>query len=193
MLATMVLSVVLVAGSATLQAQDVCVVGAYADVGGTESVLTPIKNSVFSVYIVLFTEDFANAVAYSLTVPGSFGAGSDVFPQGDFPNGPFADILRTGDTVENRMGFGGCINGFGGTPILAARHDFIIFDEAAPPRVLEIGPDTREAPSSPNPFRPIYSTCQGVLKACGPRDLVMETVIPVDSESWGGVKSLFGN
>jgi hypothetical protein len=185
-IAAIAISAVLAAGAAL--AQSDCTVGAYVDLDGTESFYQPLEGEVFSVYVILFTEDFANAVSYGLSIPG-YNQPGGIFDLGFEAAGPFADLeyFPAGGALWVRTGLGECVIGFLGTPILVARHDLLV-DVGGGGVTLTMGPDPREDPNFP-----LYSTCQQVLIPCGRSDLSLGDVIATDSASWGQVKALYSN
>jgi hypothetical protein len=171
------------AGTALAQSLG-CVVGVYADDMGTRSQMTPPYNSpgisdVFSIYVILFTEDFANAVAWSLNIEG---LGTEIFQVDSFPYGNFLDTQPEG----YRLGLGGCVLGFNHTPILLMRHDLqALFGTG--PRLVTTGPNPLE-----NEMSPIYSTCLSALVPCDTNSLEISlSPIGVESNSWGQVKALY--
>lgn len=182
MVAVIALFVVMFAGTALAQN---CVVGVYADSTGTRSFVTPPYNTPsspsdpFSIYTILFTEDFANAVAWSLNIQG---LGTDIFQTGSFAYGNFLDTQPEG----YRLGLGECVLGFNHTPIKLMRHDLVAMMGTGP-RTCTTGPNTLE-----NPTSPIYSTCQSVLIPCDTGTLTINlSPIATESESWGQVKALY--
>jgi len=183
MVAVIALSLVMIAGTALAQN---CVVGVYADANGTDGYAeppyaTPPYSEPFYVYSILFTEDFANAVAWKLNIQG---LGSDILETGQFVYGNFLDTQPEG----YRLGLGDCVIGFNHTPIRLIRHELrALFGTG--PRLITVGPNVLEHPTNP-----IYSTCQAVLVPCGTSSLTINlSSVPTESESWGSVKALYNN
>lgn len=182
MVAVIALFVVMFAGTALAQN---CVVGVYADSTGTRSYVNAPYNTPgspsdqFSIYTILFTEDFANAVAWSLNIQG---LGTEIFQVGTFAYGNFLDTQPQG----YRLGLGECVLGFNHTPIKLMRHDLVAMLGTGSLDVTT-GPNILEDPTSP-----IYSTCQSVLLPCQTSSMII-TLSPVanESESWGSVKALY--
>lgn len=183
-MAAIILAVAVMAAGAAL-AQD-CVVGVFADPNGTDGYAEPPYNNPpysdpFHVYSILFTEDFANAVAWQVNIEGS---GTDIIVMNTEPYGNFLDTQPEGF----RMGLGDCVIGFNHTPIRLIRHTLIAAFGTGP-RVISVGPNLLEHPTNP-----IYSTCQSVLLPCRMQSLTVNlSSIPTESESWGSVKALYNN
>lgn len=183
MVAAIAISLVMIAGTALAQN---CVVGVYADPNGTDGYAEPPYNTPpfsdpFSVYTILFTEDFANAVAWKMNVQG---LGSDILVTGSEAFGNFLDEQPEG----YRLGLGDCVIGFNHTPIRLMRHELRAAFGSGP-RLITVGANLLEHPTNP-----IYSTCQSVLVPCGTSSLAVNlSAIPNESESWGSVKALYNN
>lgn len=182
MVAIIALTLVMFAGTAMAQE---CVVGVYADQNGTLGYVNPSYNGPISepfyLYSILFTEDFANAVAWKLNIQG---LGTDILETGRLEYGNFLDTTPEG----YRLGLGDCVIGFNHTPIKLIRHELRAFLGTGP-RLVTTGPNVLE-----NPTNPIYSTCQSVLVPCQTGSLLINlSPIPTDSGSWGSVKALYNN
>ena len=183
------IALALVATSAS--AQLPCIIGAYADEDGTESVGIATRDfgsivASFDVYYVLFTEDFVNAAAWGREVTG-------------FGNSPLirADYEAFGTFVEDRpegyrLGIGSCVIGFGGVPIVLLRETWNILDDYTPSGgsgTVQVIENVNEP--EPNNIHPVYNTCNDVILPCEAGQLLITRVVPNDSESWGSVKALF--
>lgn len=185
MVAIVALTLVMIAGTALAQN---CVVGVYADANGTDGYAEPPYNNPgtgfsdpFYVYSILFTEDFANAVAWNVHIQG---LGTDILEIGRQEYGNFLDVTPYG----YRMGLGDCVIGFNRTPIRLIRHQLIAAFGTGP-RLVTVGPNLLEHPSNP-----IYSTCQAVLIPCATSTLTISlSAIANESESWGSVKALYND
>jgi len=185
MVATIAVMLVMFAGTAMAQQ---CSVGVYADQLGADGYAEPPYNNLgsgfsdpFYVYSILFTEDFANAVAWSVNIQG---LGTDILEIGRLEYGNFLDATPQG----YRLGLGDCVIGFNHTPIKLIRHQ-LIARVGSGARLISVGPNTLEHPTNP-----IYSTCQSVLVPCGTSTLTITLgAIPTDSESWGSVKALYND
>jgi hypothetical protein len=183
MVAVVAVTLAMIAGTALAQPQ--CVVGVYADPAGLSTIASPTHSGgqisdTFSVYTILFAEDFANAVAWSLYIQG---LGTDVFVVSRTDYGNFTDVQPQGF----RMGLGNCIIGFNHHPILLMRHDLATL--TINPRLVQVGPNALESSQSP-----IYSNCVQQLTPCAAGVLgINGPPIPNDSASWGSVKALYGN
>lgn len=185
MVAVIALSLVMIAGTALAQN---CVVGVYADFNGTDGYAEPPYNNPgtgfsdpFYVYSILFTEDFANAVAWSVHIQG---LGTDILEVGRLEYGNFLDVTPQG----YRLGLGDCVIGFNHTPIRLIRHTLMAAFGSGP-RLVTVGPNMLEHPTNP-----IYSTCQAVLLPCATSSLTISlSAIATDSESWGSVKALYND
>jgi len=183
MVAIVALTLVMIAGTALAQN---CVVGVYADPNGTDGYAEPPYNNPpfsdpFYVYSILFTEDFANAVAWKVDIQG---LGTDIIEIGRQEYGNFLDVTPQG----YRMGLGDCVIGFNHVPIKLIRHQLIAAFGTGP-RLVTVGPNVLEHPTNP-----IYSTCQAVLVPCASSSLEINlSAIATDSESWGSVKALYND
>lgn len=182
-----VLALVMAMTAGSVFAQSQCVIGVYADTEGTDGYYQPIVGQQFHVYVVMNLQDTIKAVSYTLEVPG---LGTEIFMIGDPLWGPAGEGIAIPEVPQLwtsvDVGLGECVNGFTGFPVLIADYAFI-FLGPAPPRTLTVGPYT-------DPLFPIYVDCFNEFKTCdiGP-GLELGPPIANDSESWGAVKSLFGN
>lgn len=169
----------------TASAQTECVVGVYADEAGSSTTITPQRDlgtplTTFSVYYVIFVEDFVNAVAWDREISGIDVVATTVSIDG---YGNFLDERPEGW----RIGLGGCQIGFGGIPIPLMREDITFVDDyQGGTGSIQVLPNVIEDPTTP-----IYSDCQAILHPCGTGSLVIETVVANESESWGSVKALY--
>lgn len=180
-----VFAVVLAMTAGSVAAQTGCSVGAYADTQGTVNLFQPVVGTNFDVYVVLFTENLANAVAYTLDVPG---LNSDIFQMG-VAYGPTGTGINITTANGNNVGLGDCAVGFGGLPVVVARYTFLIPFDGAPTRTMAVAGNCDEDCNFP-----VYSDCLGNLSPCdvGPA-LQVEGPVATESASFGAVKSLFGN
>lgn len=171
------LALALTAGSAVAQQ---CVIGVYADEAGTTNYFQPTQGQEFDVYVVLHVEDLVDAVGpYDMDIPG---LNVDMFQTARSlgPSGNGLQINEPGGGYN--VGLGECAIGFGGLPILVETRTFLFPFHPQNQRTISVTGD------------PDYATCPGELKACsvGP-GLLLDSVVSTTSESWGAVKSLYGN
>lgn len=176
---------IMIVMSAGVVLAQTCTVAAYADAAGTSQVIAPTQGVPFDVYVVLFTEDRANAVSYRLDVPG---LNSEIFIMNS-TWGPEGDGLNFQTANGANVGLGECAIGFGGYPILVATYTMLIPLETQNDREITVLGNADE-----NINFPVYNTCDAVLKTCdsGPA-LYVDQPVANESASFGAVKSLYGN
>lgn len=186
MAVVMVLALALTAGSAVAQT---CTVGVYADAAGTQNFFTPTQGEAFSIHMVAFVEDFVNAVGpYELIVPNLVtpeNPTGDVIALGNFFGPSNSGIAIDDDGTQGGLynaGLGECAIGFNAVPIVVETYTLFFPFHPQDQRIVSIV------------GTPDYSTCQGVTNSCAVvSDLLLDSVISTTSESWGAVKSLYGN
>jgi hypothetical protein len=182
MAVALTLALVLAVGSALAQTYPAQGnLGVYADPLGTTSSVRPTQGQPFDIYVVLFTEDVVDAVGYKITFPPDYA----LMAQSYGPDGSGLNIDVQGGS---NVGLGTCAVGFGGLPIVAARYTLVYVGTTGGQQpMITLEPLPREGSL-------LYSTCQSVLKApeLGP-SLILEDPVPTQEESWGAVKSLYGN
>jgi hypothetical protein len=177
MAAVFALALALTAGSALAQQ---CTVGVYADAAGSDNFFTPIQGQSFNMYVVLHVEDLVDGVGpYDLDIPG-LNVELFQFGQGYGPSSSGISINDPGGGYN--VGLGECAIGFGGLPVLVETRTLFFPFHPQGQRTISIVGD------------PDYSTCPGVVKNCdvGP-GLFLDSVVGTTAESWGAVKSLYGN
>jgi hypothetical protein len=189
MAVALALSIALVAASALAQP---CMVGLYADEGGTKGTMVPgldPLNPLIPVqkhmYVVAFVEDVMNAMSFNMTNPDPAHALEISALYG--PTGGGINIMTPGGW---NVGLGECAVGFGGLPILVADFTYLFTPDFTGGEFCLL-PNTDQDPMT-DPLLPQYSTCQGVLKSCdnGPC-LLVEPPIATDSVSFGAIKALY--
>lgn len=183
--ATFLAFALVLALSATAFAQSECIVGVYADEAGTQSSLQPVRDLgnplvTIDVYYVIFAEDFVSAVAWNrefvdLDVIGTVR-----------DTAPYATFVE--ERAEGwRLGIGECKIGFNGAPIPLMKETIFYNDDyQGGTGLVRVLPNVLE-----DPTYPIYSDCQTILHPCMAGELLIETVVPTDSQSWGSVKALY--
>lgn len=180
---TMAVAIALAMSAGSVAAQSNCSVGVYANEEASSSVVTPSANSEFSVYVVLFAENLANAVSYSLVADG---LGTDYIQVGASygPSAAGINIVFNGENV----GLGECAIGYNGFPIVVTKYTFFQLNPAAPTTSIRV------AGGNENPDFPVFSTCTSDLIVCesGP-ELTVDNVVSTEADSFGAVKSLFRN
>jgi hypothetical protein len=117
-----VFAVALAMTATVASAQTFCSMAAYADANGTQSILAPVEGQLFSVYVVMFTEDTAAAAAYQMTYP--IGP-SGMFLQDRF-TGPNGDGLVIDEPTGTNAALNECVIGFGGFPVLIDEYQFVV-------------------------------------------------------------------
>jgi hypothetical protein len=175
--------------TATVASAQLCNVAAYADPGGTISIVEPTYNwdegASFSFYTVMYAEDTANAVAYKLNI--------DHLNTFLFVQARLAGPSRTGLTLDENppqigtnVALGECVIGFGGFPILVEEYQVVTLPGYAGGEVT-ITQNTNQ-----NDLVPEYATCNGIQKDCasGPA-LVISVPVPTEATSFGKIKSLY--
>ena len=167
--------------TATVASAQTCNMAAYGDAGGTVSVIDPFESQIFSVYVVMFTEDTAAAAAYSMTLPtGPTG----MFLQARF-TGPSGDGLVIDEPTGTNAALAECVIGFGGLPVLIDEYQYVVFPGFAGGPV-DIGPNTSQGPV------PVYVTCNDLTKDCeSGASLIVSEVIPTEATSFSSIKSLY--
>lgn len=167
-----------------------CHIGVYGDAGGVMSFIDASPLVPVSVFVVVFTEDLVNGVAYQLEVdtpstayfvhtatyygPNHTGIGVTV-PLG---GSPIADPLS--------VGLGVCVSGFQSAPVVVTEYTFLPIDGFLQSFVY-VHPNPTQDPNFP-----VYSTCQGVVKQCTQSSsLYIGHADPAESTSMSAVKSLY--
>ncbi|HEX9639831.1 MAG TPA: hypothetical protein VGB13_00800 [Candidatus Krumholzibacteria bacterium] len=172
------ISLALVLPTADSDAQ--CLIGVFHDAAGQESVYWPFLNVPFDFYVVIRDEAAIEGVAYRLEFPaGMFVIAAQFSPDGD----GFLFQTPNGDII----GFGECILGFGGQPILVAHYTALFVDPGSIPGAIRLLPNVDE-----NPLSIVYATCGEQVVACeNVIDLYIDFGGAVQSRSFGAVKSLY--
>lgn len=184
MTAALMIALVITAGSAMAQ----CVIGAYADAAGTESVTAPTQFVPFDTYIILRAEAAVEGANYRFTVP------SGVVVTGRFmgPNGAGFEFLTGTDNFswwDTINGFGECVIGFGGNDVLVARYTCIATDANIVNESITLSPNLTD-PNMPASIE--FASCSGFVGECGGiQNLLISHVIGTESKSFGAVKSLY--
>ena len=175
---------VLSMGTSAALAQD-CSIAAYGDPAGTVSWFSPLEGQIFSIYVVMFVENTAAAVAYSMTYPRG---PSGMFLQARY-TGPSGNGLVIDEPTGTNAALAECVIGFGGHPVLVDEYQFVVFPGFAG-GVVEIGPNT-----SQHPDVPVYVTCNDLTLDCesGADFIVTDPPFPTAVTSFSAVKALFAN
>lgn len=176
-----VFAIALAMTATVASAQTNCNIAAYGDAAGTQSVLQPTEGQVFSVFVVMFTEDTAAAAAYKLNVPG---LNTEVFQQNRI-SGPSGAGLVLEDAGGTNTALGECVIGFGGLPVLIDEYVYFALPSYAG-GVIEVSANTTQG------VTPLYVTCNDIIRPCeeGP-SLIVEPVIPNSASSFSSIKSLY--
>jgi hypothetical protein len=173
-----VFAIALAMTATVASAQTFCNMAAYGDPVGTVSVIDPVEAEIFSVYVVMFTEDTAAAAAYSMTVPDG------MFLQGRF-TGPNGDGLVIDEPTGTNAALAECVIGFGGLPVLIDEYQYVVFPGFLG-GVIDIGPNTSQGQV------PVYVTCNDLTRDCeSGASLVINPVIPTEATSFSSIKSLY--
>lgn len=181
MFLTLALLVGVVAGASAQ-----CTIGVYADAGGTQSVITPIRDqgnpaTYIDVYYVLKVEDLVLGAAWYRQVTG-FTATTYSLDWASY--GTFLDNKPEGW----RIGLGTCQLGFGGAAITLMEETILLVDDySGGTGSIQVIPNTLQ-----NATGTAYSDCLGEVKPCEVgSSLTIESVIPAPGKSFGAVKALF--
>ena len=177
-----VFAIALAMTATVASAQTFCNMAAYADPAGTESYFAPTESEVFSVYVVMFTEDTAAAAAYQMTYP--------IGPSGMFLQARYTGPSGTGLVIDEATGTNAalaeCVIGFGGLPVLIDEYQFVVFPGFAQ------GAISISANTSQDPDFPVYVTCNDLTKTCeSGADMIVDEVIPTEATSFSSIKSLY--
>lgn len=176
MVAVMAVALIAFAGVSTGQ----CLIGAYTDAAGTQAVFQPTENQIFDVYVVIHVESTVAGVAMTMSWPGH------VFPS-NTGYGPSGLGLNVNGPGGMNIGLGECAIGFNANPIVVATYS--VFPLPGPAADVVIGPNTDEDPAFP-----VFADCADNLIVCdGVQNLHLDAVIGVEDQSFGAVKSLYGN
>jgi hypothetical protein len=169
-------ALVIVAMSSTMASAQ-CTIAAYGDPAGTQSLLSP-NEQFFSVYIVLFAEDTANAAAFNYELTGS-GLFLQDRIQGPSGNGLFLDEL-----VGTNVALGECAIGFGGLPILIEEYQYAAIPGGS--GTVQLSANTNQGAT------PVYVTCNSDIRPCDEgAELIINAVIEASDSSFGSIKSLY--
>jgi len=186
-MATLIVASLLMPSGATI-AQD-CTIAAYLDPAGTQSIGTFLptpEDPLISIYIVMFVENSANAVAYKANF--EFYNQSWFLQarwQGSSGQGLFIDEDPT--WAGTNVALGECVLGFGGAPVLVEEYLFAVVGDELSEASVTLSANTNQHPASP-----VYVTCNSTKQSCevGPRLLIVNP-IPTRSASFGKIKSLY--
>lgn len=187
MAAVFALALALTAGTASAQ----CVLGVYADEAGTESNLSGQRTGEnFNFYVVLHVEDLADAVGYSIDIPGQ---NVDIFVV-NRSYGPDGTGINVESTGGDNVGLGGCYPGFSNVAILVTTYT-AFQPNWTPSKVITLGPNPDSGGGGVDTSTyPVYSNCQGDLVDCtNTTSLTLEQPVATEATSFGAVKSLYGN
>jgi hypothetical protein len=184
MFLTLALLVGVVASASAQSAQ--CTLGVYADEGGTQTVLTPIRDqgnplTFIDVYYVMQVDDLVAGAAWYREVTGMAASTFTI----DWESyGTFID-----DRPEGwRIGLGECVLGYGGTHITLLKETLALVDDyQGGTGTIQVIPNTLQ-----NSTGTAYTDCLGEVKPCGVGPaLTIESVVPAPGKSFGAVKALY--
>jgi hypothetical protein len=157
-----------------------CIIGVFADAAGTETVYWPTQFQWFDFYVVLWDEAAVEGVSYNLITPPELVIGTQEFS----PDGIGFQFVTPGGDI---IGFGECAFGFGGQSILVAHYSALWTSPTGLPSFIRLEPNVTE-----NPAAIVYATCSELVEECpNVQDLYLTYGAPVESRSFGAVKSLF--
>lgn len=161
-------------------AAQTCTLGVYADANGSSTLVQPVAGESYDFYVVLFTEDLASAVSYSLVAP------VDAILQPEIAYGPAGSGINLSTANGENVGLGECAVGFNVAPIVVAKYTAFAFAGQAP------GTFSVAANADEDPNFPVYSTCIGEIRTCEVgASLTVEGPVSTDSTSFGAVKNLY--
>ena len=135
----------------------------------------------FDVYVLLDVEGVADAVSYRLVVDA---LNVNVFRLSESYGIDGEGINFETDNGSN-VGIGECAVGYGNL-IVVAHYTFMLVDDLFFRMGLEPNPDESSE-------TPVISECTGALSPCEAGPDLMYEVLPVQSASFGAVKSLYAN
>lgn len=170
-------ALVIVAMTATMASAQ-CTIAAYGDAAGTQSSMSP-NEQTFSVFVVLFAEDTANAAAYNYEL-----VGNGIFQQDRIagPNGGGLFLNEPG--FGTNVALGECAIGFGGLSILVEEYQYAALEGAQGTVSLSANPNQGATP--------VYVTCNSTIKECDAgATLIINEVVESDATSFGSIKSLY--
>jgi hypothetical protein len=184
----MFLTLVLLVGVvAAASAQTGCTLGVYADEGGTNPVVFPVRDygsttATFDVYYVMRVEDVVLGAAWYRDITGFQAVTQSIDWQS---YGTFLDEQPEGW----RIGLGTCQVGYGGAAITLLKETITILDDySGGTGTIQVIPNIIQPPTNVT----TYADCTGVLKECPTMgSLTIESVIPAPGKSFGAVKALF--
>jgi len=176
-----VIAIAMIAFAGAAMAQS-CTVAVYADAVGTQSYTKPTQFKQFDLYLIIRAESAISGVAWDATIPSVVNPSlSSVGPGGgglsvEDPNG------------GQSTGLGQCAVGFNGNPVQVAQWSCIALAWYHP-TFVHVGPNVDQ-----NPTSPVFVDCADNIHPCdGTVDLILDSPIANDDQSFGAVKSLYGN
>lgn len=172
----------------TVNASAQCTFGVYADAEGTQTSTVAVRElgqSIFSleVYYVVYVEDFVSGAAWNREVTGAY---SLIGAQQNYdPTSQFLEVTPAGF----RMGLGFCGVGFGGNVSVLWETLILQDDFSGGTGLVQVTPNPLQDPSSV-----VYTDCsqEATKHLCdGMGSLLIESIIPTASSSFGAVKALY--
>jgi len=184
----MFLTLVLLIGVvAAASAQTGCTLGVYADEGGTNATIVPVRDlgsptATFDVYYVIRVEDVVLGAAWYREISGFQAITQSI------------DWMSYGTFLDNkpegwRIGLGQCQIGYGGAAITLLKETITIVDDySGGTGTIQVIPNVLQEPTNVT----TYADCSGILKECPTMgSLTIESPIPAPGKSFGAVKALF--
>ena len=139
-------------------------------------------NQPFDIWVIAKGIDgVVDAVEYKLNLPSQLIITNYGWPDGSFYLGSNANGYA--------VGLGDCVPNFGDDQIVVQRitaYAFTVFPE------FDVTLTAYEGPQAETPTAPRYSNCSGgVFDMIAEDGLVVGTMVPVQSESFGAIKALY--
>ena len=179
-------------------------IGVYFDADGTSQSVAPIQHQNLVMYVILFAEAPIGGAAWKLEVTSFQYSGQLIGPAGPNCQPPYCSYqdppfwlmglqsegaVCLGDPFESgvRQGFGTCMSGYFGVPILL--YTIIIHPWADILGGIEV--DVNVVPEDYEGL--VYADCSAHIcdNVVGLTGHIGTTVIATESDSWGSLKALY--
>jgi len=179
-------------------------IGVYFDPAGNTQTVQPVQHQLLPMYVILFAEAPVAGAAWQLEMTSPQYAGDLIGPTGPncqppwctYQDPPFwlISVIPEGAVVLGdpfvsgiRQGFGTCVSGFFGAPILLAT----IFVTPWAEILGSIGVDVTVVAEDYEGL--VYADCAAQICAncIGLTSHISETIVPIECSSWGEVKALY--
>lgn len=156
-----------------------CAIGVFADSAGHWTVYWPTQFVPFDIYVLLWDEAAVEGAAYQLLTPPELVISGSWFS-------PDENGFELQTPNGSLIGFGECVLGFGGQVIQVARYQVLWTSPTGLPASVDVVANVDEAPTV------VYASCSETVEPClNTQALLLSYGAPVESKSFGAVKSLF--